>query len=231
MSNTITAWSYSRYADYKQCPLKFKLKHIDRIRGTGPSAPALVRGSEIHLEGELWLKGGGKGRVPSTYTHFKDEMKQLAKLSPIVEQQWGFTKDWKPATGSGRDPNGWFAKDTFLRIVCDVAVVYDDHTADVIDFKTGRKYDTNEEQVELFSTGIKMRYPETTTVTTRLWYLDQPNDNEVIREYSAKDIENIKKDWDRKIQPMFNDRKFPPKPNDKCKWCDYRKDAGGPCIY
>jgi PD-(D/E)XK nuclease superfamily len=229
MSNGVTAWSYSRYADYKQCPLMFKLKHIDRIKP--PGSAAMDRGSDIHKLGENYLKAPKAGKVPPEYRYFADEMKQLHGLKPRVELQLGFSERWEPATRNGNDPYGWFAKDTWLRIVCDVDVRYEDFTADIIDFKTGKKYDTNEEQVELFSAAPFMEDPKITHVTTRLWYLDQPKDNEVVREYTHKDFLAIKKDWTKRVQPMFNDKRFAPKPNRNCGWCHFRKDNGGPCRY
>jgi CRISPR/Cas system-associated exonuclease Cas4 (RecB family) len=224
----VTAWSYSRYNDYKTCPLMFKLKHIDKIKP--PGSAAMDRGSDIHKLGENYLKAPTP-KVPVEYKHFDKQMKELAALNPRVELQLGFTDQWTKATASARDPHGWFAKDTWLRIVCDVDVRYDDHTADIIDFKTGKKYDTNEEQVELFSCAPFMEDPQMTAVTTRLWYLDQPKDNEVIREYTRKDFEAIKKDWAKRVRPMFNDRRFAPKPNPKCRYCHFRAENGGPCKF
>ena len=220
-SNGVTAWSYSRYADYQQCPLKFKLKHIMKMKTAG--SPAMQRGSDIHKEGENWLKTPKKLKLPESYSHFADEMAHVKALSPLVEQQWGFTKDWKPT--------GWFAGDTFLRIVTDITIKYDDGTADIIDIKTGRKYDTNQEQMDLFSCGPFMMWPDVNEVTTRLWYVDQPKDNVVEQEFTRANFEKIKKQWDKRILPMFNDTKFAPRPNDKCKWCDFRKSEGGPCKY
>lgn len=235
-SGLVTAWSYSRYADYELCPARFKYKHIDRL--PDPGGPAMVRGSEIHKEGENYLKVGGKGKgpaVPKTYAHFKGEMEQLRKLEPMVEQQWGFTADWTPT--------GWFGRDTWLRVVCDVAVYYDDDTLDIIDFKTGKKYGTNEDQIELFSMGGFAKFPEVEHVTARLWYLDipdGPNDgdphadstaNTTIREYTRDGYEAAKKKWAGKIQPMFMDTKFPPRANDKCRWCPYSRAKGGPCKF
>lgn len=234
MSNGVTAWSYSRYADYKQCPLRFKLKHIDRMKE--PGSPAMQRGSDIHKEGENYLVAAKKPRVvPKSYQHFAEEMAQLRSLNPLVEQQWGFTRDWSPT--------GWFGNDTWLRIVCDVVVLYDDNTVDLIDFKTGRKYDTNEEQVELFSCAPFIKWPEVTQVRTRLWYLDADKDNEVIRDFARapgvvgedgevlKDYETIRKGWEKKVVPMFKDKRFAPTPNAKCRWCAFSKDKGGPCQY
>jgi hypothetical protein len=239
MGNLVTAWSYSRYADYKQCPARFKYKHIDKI--ADPGGPAMARGSAIHKEGEDFLKlslahpGGRKAIPPKSFAYFKSEMQQLATMRPLVEQQWGFTRDWQPT--------GWFGKDTWLRVVCDVAIVYDDNTAEVIDFKTGKKYDTNEEQIELFSFGGFMQWPEVEHVTARLWYLDipdGPNDgdphpesttNTTIREYTRDQFEAGRKAWEKKITPMFNDVKFAPRPNEKCRWCPYSKAKGGPCKF
>lgn len=234
MSNGITAWSYSRYADYKQCPLRFKLKYLDKMQE--PGSPAMQRGGDVHKEGENYLvaKRAPK-KVPDSYKFFAEEMEQLRGLEPMVEQQWGFTRQWTPT--------GWFGSDTWLRIVCDVVVKYDDATVDLIDFKTGRKYDTNEEQVELFSTAPFIKWPETELVQTRLWYLDQPKDNEVLRTYArdtgvvddegrnVKTFAEIRKEWEAKIVPMFKDKRFAPTPNDKCKWCNFSRAKGGPCKF
>lgn len=190
------------------------------------------RGSAIHKLGEDYLKAPKKPRnVPKEYEYFKGQMDQLFSLKPRVELQLGFTDKWTPATASTRDPTGWFAKDTWLRIVCDVDVRYEDNTADIIDFKTGKIYETNEEQVELFSTAPFMEDSSITAVTTRLWYLDQPKNNEIIREYTRKDYELIKKDWAKRVKPMFVDKRFAPRPNQKCGWCHFRKANGGPCQY
>lgn len=226
MSNGVTAWSYSRYADYKQCPLRFKLKYLDKL--PTPGSPAMQRGSDIHKEGENYLKApptkkARATKVPESYKHFAEEMAQLRTLEPLVEQQWGFTQSWTPTT--------WFGNDTWLRIVCDVVVKYDDNTVDLIDFKTGRKYDTNEEQVELFSAGAFMKWPEVEEVQTRLWYVDQDKDNEVLRTYTRSDFNRIQKEWTSKVVPLFKDKRWAPTPNDKCKWCDFAKAKGGPCKY
>jgi RecB family exonuclease len=226
MGNGVTAWSYSRYADYQQCPLKFKLKHIDKMKE--PGSPAMQRGSDIHKEGENFLKAAPKGKkvpaVPPAYKHFADAMKELHTLDPMVEQQWGFTADWTPT--------GWFGADTWLRIVCDVVVLYDDHTVDLIDFKTGKKYDTNQDQMDLFSTAPFMKFPEVEEVTTRLWYLDVPDpDNVVAQTFKRSDFERIRKEWMDRIQPMFKDKRFAPKPNNRCGWCAFSKAKGGPCKF
>lgn len=218
MTNKVKAWSYSRYADFEQCPARFKYKHIDRMPDGGSAA--MDRGIKIHDEVAKFLTGELKA-APASLKHFAQQAAELREMNPLVEQQWGFTATWKPV--------GFFANDVWCRGIVDAGVVYEDNTADIIDHKTGKMYKTNEDQVELFSLTAMCRYPSLTHVTARLWYLD--SGDEVIAEYTAKDREALKRKWEAKVSPMFREEVFAPKPNDKCKWCAYSASKEGPCRY
>lgn len=221
----LTAWSYTRYADYRRCPMFFAYKHLLRIKE--PAGPALQRGRDIHKEAEQYITAKRKPKMPASLRNFADQMTQLRGLHPSVEQQWGFTKEW--------EPTDWFGANVWVRNVLDVCVVYDDNTADVIDHKTGKKYGSNDEQMELFGLSTFAKFPQLEHVTTRLWYLDiepaDPQGNEVVAEFKAKEVPALKKDWAKRVRPMFADRKFPPRPNDKCRFCFLSKAKGGPCKF
>lgn len=221
MNAPITAWSYSRYSDYERCPAFFKYKYILKLPTT--AGPAMARGREIHKMAEDYLKAPKAGKVPPELKHFGTELKQLHRLSPLVECQWGFRTDWSPT--------GWFGTDVWARGIADVAVAYEDLTIDVVDWKTGKKYQTNEDQMELFGLLSLCKFPEYESVRTLLWYTDLADDNEVERVYARKDVEGLKKKWAKAVVPMFADKKYPPRPNDKCKWCDFSKGKGGPCAF
>ena len=70
----LTSWSFSRYSDYKQCPLKAKLKHLDKI--SEPPNEAMARGAAIHTLAEKYIKGEGRS-LPPELKLFKDEFKKL----------------------------------------------------------------------------------------------------------------------------------------------------------
>jgi hypothetical protein len=100
-----------------------------------------------------------------------------------------------------------------------------------VDHKTGRKYDVNASQIELFGASAFMRVPTLEKVNVRLWYLDLSKDNEELFTITAAEAVTIRKDWTKRVQPMFNDRRFAPKPNDKCKWCPVSHSNGGTCKF
>lgn len=228
VANPIKAWSYSRLALYEMCPFAFKCKNIDKL--PDPPGPAMARGNEIHKEMANYVASVSGAVLPSvlaptakgrTHLRLVNEVRALPKADKIVEEQWGFTKGWKGT--------GWFGKDTWWRVILDVGVIYADNTAEVIDWKTGKKYDTNEDQMSQFAVAIVARFPHVTHVSTRLAYLD--TGQEEIAEFSSRDVPKLKAEFEKRVAAMTGDHTFPMRPNDKCKWCNFSKSKGGPCRF
>lgn len=219
----VLAWSYSRYGDYKQCPAKFKYKHLMKL--PDPGTAAMNRGNDIHKMAEDVVRA--KIDVPPELAGVKEQLEFLRDNYAVPEENWGFKKSWE---WIGRE--GWFGDDVWFRAKTDVRLLYDDDTLLLIDWKTGKKYFSNEEQIELFALAGYRRFPNVTEVDARLYYTDaEPSDNEVQRVYTAKDLEQVQKDWDKRVKPMFVDKRFAPTPNDKCGWCPYSRAKGGPCQF
>lgn len=233
----ITSWSFSRYSTYRQCPLKAKLKFIDKMEE--PTNDAMARGAAIHDTCEKYLKGT-VARMPAELKLFADDFKKLKaqykKRVPamVVEDMWAFTKDWDETRW-----NDW--ANCWVRIKLDCAHFEDETTLVVTDFKTGKfRPDKNEEymeQLELYALAALLMYPEIEglVVKPRLMYLDagviypEPGDDELV--YTAKDIGRLQKLWAKRVRPMLNDKKFPPRANNFCSWCHFRKSNGGPCKF
>lgn len=237
----LTSWSFSRYSDYKQCPLKCRLKHVDRIKE--PVSDALNRGAAIHDLAEQYIKGKVKVRTfPMELKAFEAEFKMLKaqykkKINGmVVEDNWAFTKDWDETQW-----DNWVQ--CYVRIKLDCAHHESDEVLIITDWKTGKfRVEMNEdyvEQLELYALAALLLHPHIEQVKPRLAYTDQgtiyPEKPEDMS-FTRADIPMLKKKWEKRVKPMMSDKLFAPRPNDKCKWCWYgqsKKAAGGPglCKY
>lgn len=234
----ITAWSYSRYRDWFKCPAMAKYKHVDRIKEPGNAA--MDRGSAVGLAAEKYIKGETRKLAPElqTYKALFNELRAQFKKRPssmVVESTWAFTKDW--------DETRWDDwKNCWLRVKVDCGRLTDRTTMDVIDWKTGKfrqdEVESYMEQLELYALAGLVLNETVELVIPRLVYLDlgriYPNgEDEPQVRYTRADIPKLKKTWDKRTRPMFADRKFAPRPNDKCRWCFYGQSGkanGGPGL-
>ena len=234
----ITAWSYSRYSTYKQCPLKLKLSAIDKIQEK--KNDAMIRGATIHDLAEAYIKGK-MTKLPDELKLFKAEFAMLRKQykksinGMVVEDNWSFTKAWTETAW-----NDWVG--CWVRIKLDCAHHLDEDTMIVTDWKTGKfREEMNEdyvEQLELYALAALLLHPHLKAVKPRLGYTDQglwypQAGQEVV--FTPADIPRLKKLWEGRVKAMMNDKIFAPKPNRFCSWCHYRKSnaaaGGGQCKF
>ena len=243
----VKSWSFSRYSDYKQCPFKFKLKHLDRIKE--PPNDAMARGAEIHDKAEGYIKGTIK-RIPKELKQFEDEIKRLKKIYKnrdekppfgeppeiVVEDTWAFTREWDQTQW-----DNWVH--CFVRIKLDCAVVEEDDVLVITDWKTGKFRPDNInsyiEQLELYALAALLLYPSVKVIRPRLVYLDYgiifPLEEDDPIEFTQKDLKKLRKTWAKRTKPMLTDQSFKPQPNNFCRWCYFRADnkdnGGGQCKY
>lgn len=231
----LTAWSFSRYQTYQQCPAKLKYSAIMKLKE--PKNDAMERGSMIHLLAEHFVKGEIKGKFPPELVNFKDELTRLRTMykkisqSMAVEDQWAFRADWSETTWGD-----W--NECWLRIKLDLAHHEDDETLIVTDWKTGKfREDKNAEyleQLELYALTALLLHDHIQTVKPRLVYLDIGVVYPLVGEpiiYTRADIPRLKKAWEKRVAPMLSDTVFAPRPNNLCRFCHYRKDNNGPCQF
>jgi hypothetical protein len=151
------SWSQTRLNDYDQCPLKAKLKHLDKlcplcfkgkVKG-GYDSPALcdtcgeeivkgaalVRGSEVGKTLEEYVNGTAKKlhpeiKHPTVLALAKELRAGFNKAKVVVEKMWNFDRNWKllPPKWS---PNVW------LIVKTDVFRTVTAKSGRVIDWKTG----------------------------------------------------------------------------------------------
>lgn len=228
----LTSWSFSRYSDYKQCPKKAKLKHIDRVpEPDNMPREALDRGSRIHKFGEGYVKGE-IDEVPENYCGnaakkipgFQVQMKDLRAKKARAEESWGFNEKLAPLPD-------WFHPATWLRIKVDAVYQTVRGTVlTIIDFKTGKMKNVADylEQLELYALGGLRKFPKVKTVLTDLWFLDHGqmvgagHDGVGIYQRAA-DADRLDTLWRSRTRMMLADTVFAPTPGLHCKWCPYSK--------
>jgi hypothetical protein len=217
----LDSWSYSRWADYDKCPYYFKKKHIEKVKE--PQGPALVKGNQFHEGMANYLLAKPGAAMPAT--KFAPLMAELRDFEDkIVEEKMAFTEAWTPT--------GYFAKApqaAWLRVIWDVGLMYEDLTGEVCDHKTGKKYGSNKDQMELFALSFFCKFKPAKAVTTRLWYHESGDED--VMEFERAQVPELQAKWTKRAVTMLGDTVLPMKPNDKCKWCMHAKSAGGSCRF
>ncbi len=223
---TIRSCSPSRLVEYESCPLKAKLKMIDKIPEPerplppGKTEHANDRGTRIHTECENFVKGIGP--MPIEVRKFSPEFERLVKLflagKVSLEGEWGFGLEWQPAE--------WFQ--AWLRMKLDALVFLSPREAAVIDYKSGASFGNqikHGEQTQLYAAATCIKYPAIEYVTTELWYLDQ--DELTSTGFSRDQALRFVKPFDKRLKAMTNATSFPARPNlVSCKYCAYHPVRG-----
>lgn len=220
-----TAWSFSRWKDYRQCPAYAKYKFLEKR--PEPDHPASARGTEVHESAEGYVSGKLK-KLPEMFKPMRKDLDNLKKVKAKTEQEWAFDAQWCKVD--------WFAKDAWLRIKVDSHYLMEERkrkvtatTVHIIDYKTGKVHGEHEMQRSLYALGALLVYPDAVAVVVEHWYMDSGEIHQ--DEYRADQLEALKKEWTQRTVPMMRDRRFAPRPGNYCRWCHFRKGNNGPCKF
>jgi hypothetical protein len=221
-----TSWSFSRWKDWMECPLKARYKYLDKVP-EGVKGPALLRGEDIHKDAQQFTQGTVR-KLPPSLKLFKKEFTELKKVKAIAEGKWAMKVDWSPV-----DFFDW--EKAWCRVVLDAHFYIPRRRhAVVIDHKTGKIYPDNRAQVELYVIAGFAHYEMAETIEARLWYLDQgeilPKGDEGMFT-RKKDLPKLQKKWKQNVIPMLTDKRFLPRPGDYCARCPFSRRRNGPCKY
>lgn len=249
------AWSYSRFKDWLRCPRFAAWNHLLK-KPQGPKSPAMLRGGDIHKEGERYFQIEPQefARLPTSQRKAYEKFEKVRmRLKKVPASFKAFAKELGELRKAGATSEGqraitaafavidWFHALVWLRVVYDAKLwLAPARCVRVIDFKTGQIYpDDNEDQMELYAIVGFSEHPEALTVSTELWYLDQPRNadeksdarNPRVKVFTKKQLPALQKKWQARTAPMLRDRRFAPTPGRHCGWCPYSKRKGGECEY
>lgn len=208
------AWSYSAYSDFK-CPLRYKLKRIDKI--LEPPRPASDRGILIHKKAEHFIKGDITG-MPKELKCFAPELKELRRNKAATEVDLAFTREWEPSKG-----DDW--NNVWCRVYADVvATGYE--AVKVVDHKTGKIYEDDiVDQAEINALGVWCHYDNVKEVNVEFLYYDLDDR----RDFTFTSFKKLQTKWGKIAKAMEDEKEFKACPSHKCNWCSYSKYKGGSC--
>lgn len=232
----LTAWSYSRLAKFRVCPMACRLANIDRIRE--PEGEALVRGQRVEADALAYLENK-KLALPASCARFPEEFAELRKIGRRVMRKLklAFDKDWKLL-------DDYFHPATWFRMEFDL--VWEEllpgskkhWRVHVVDLKTGRIYEDKLDQVELYNF-VALILPDDIithgpqTAFSEMWYLDQGDTRN--RTLLITNLEKERKRWEAEAAKLLNETAWQPKPGEQCRRCFYRQSnkaaGGGQCPY
>lgn len=218
----VKAWSFSRLMDFESCPYKVKLSSVDKC--PSPSGPAAERGTKIHDHIETFIRG-----EHAEYTKEIDAFRGLfdrlrdgfsdAKVE--VEGDWGFTRDWKVT--------GWASPDTWARVKLDAIEFESGTSANVFDWKTGRKFGNemkHAQQSMTYALAAFQRFPDLQFIQTKMIYVDKKE--ELPGQYTRAQADLLLPRLTLRANKMTTETKFPPTPSSMaCKWCPHAKVQEG----
>ena len=232
------AWSYSRLSSHEKCAHRYGHQYVWKTPFIDEAGPPLIHGRRVHGGMAAYLLGGENGTFYAeqdkiTYKaemrleakkigHFSALIEDVRANQPVVEQQWGYTELYRPTS--------WFGKDTYWRVILDAGVLWPDNKFSCIDWKTGRAYEDNADQMRQFAVGVFSRYPQVHWLETRLEYLDTGQEQH--EEFRRSDVPSLVADFARRVGPIENDKTFAPRPGSHCRFCPFRKNGGtGHCEF
>lgn len=218
----IMAWSYSRLKTWEECPLKAKLKFVNRLKEADSIYAA--RGIEIHKQAEAYLKDP-LAPLPSTLSGVAKYLEQFRtpEHQPIIqtELQMALTKYWGPID--------WFNPNVYVRVVYDLYRKLRGHVS-IRDHKTGKiREEEHDDQLDLYATSAFGLDETVEEVDVGIIYVDHAKETKKI--YKRVQFVERKKYWDERAAPMLADDLFSPRPGSYCRYCHFRKTNGGPCQF
>ena len=230
------ALSHSRLSDFNQCPLKFKLKYIDKHplfkMDDANKSVHLVRGTNVHAALEKYLVKRKAGE-PENLTTSKN-LPEVNSTIPLIERYINFfgldnmhperqiciDSDWKQ--------QDWFSKKAYYRAIFDVIGI-GSNIAFIGDYKTGKFTDYTPKngygQLEL-SAGIALSIFDVEKVNTMYLYVDHKQT--VQKEFTQADKGRIMTHFIAEHEKVNAEVNFDPCKNQYCRFCDATKEL---CQY
>ena len=230
-------YSYSKIGTFKNCPYRFKLQYIDKIKTKFNVTPALEKGKFLHFGIEHYLKGSLKEKINEFEfkLHSEEERKKIFKLLKKILKskniqfyksfdnlliEYGFGIIFKDNDIEITE----YKNNVDIRGYIDL-MFYDDFTETVyiIDHKSGKyRKDQDKLQVSIYYlVGYKL-FPEAKKFILNFDFIEE--DKSISIELKRDDFQKILNFVKKSIDEIENAKEFPKKTT-YCQWCPYYNEG------
>lgn len=219
-------FSYSKIACYERCPAQFKFKYVEKL--PEDSGPHANRGTRIHSLFEQVIKT--KEPIEVTVEEPCDEeivvpyneyLIHLSNQGVVPEAKLAITEDWqKPTTPA----------EVWATGILDAKLVQD-NLAHVWDWKTGKHYESHEDQGEFYAGLVFANFPEVEVVKATFVYVDERRNWPLPELTRGEDFPRIQENYRQRSYLITIDDLYAPNPGWYCNYCSFAKKKGGPCQF
>lgn len=160
MSRPIISWSFSRLNDFKTCPYKYFMVHVQKA--IGDANENNVRGEDYHKEFELYVARGKP--LPAALSVYKPVLDKLKAKPGQMGTEVSLTLDanYQPCAY-----NDW--NNAWVRAKADWTLI-NGNRGWLIDYKFG-KHKKDPEQNALGAALLMHHHPQIQSVTTNYWFV------------------------------------------------------------
>jgi RecB family exonuclease len=246
----MTIYSYSKLRCYEQCPQKYKLKYIDKIK------------IDMKENVELFLGGRVHETLKKLYQDVRHQKKTMPEeLIDFLRTDWH--KKWNDSIVIVRKKYGWedylrkaerYITDYCLRykpfnrsrtIALEKRIFIDlddsgdyklcgyidrvaktkDGWYEIHDYKTSSHFPTAEDiqndwQLALYAMIVKLRYPYIRHIKL-IWHFLK-FDKEIQSSWTDEELDQLKQDMIRLINIIESTEEFSANPSRLCNWCEFK---------
>ena len=225
--------SASAIETYEDCPLKFKFSHYLKIP-TGPQA-ALTFGNIMHqcVRRYFDLRKQGHATFDQVQAYFEqiwrdagfeEEYQERAYQKAGLAQLRTFVKKHEATTALPLSMEASFALDlgdVILQGRIDQINPLQDHSVELVDYKTGRPRSQKDAEKSLQLSVYALAARDQMRLNpARLTFYSLTNNEPVSTVRTPKDLELVVREV-REVAAQVRLQLFPPKPGFVCKYCDY----------
>jgi len=235
MKKDFSSYSFSKISTFYQCPYRYKLKYLDKIKVPFETNIALEKGKIIHSLIEGYFKDevqpfnyelSTKEDLERYYQIFEDFKKEnfIQKLSKLkfIEVEKGFSLINENGTLKAKSDYDYSA---LLKGYIDFLGVLEKNEKKImviIDWKTGKPpKEPNILQVKLYSLWAFLNYQGIDEIRTCFYYVE--HNIKKCFTYRREELNNIKEEIFNKIKYIENEKEFRKNITPLCDYCEMKK--------